>query len=123
LLEHNSLGFNVTDLLGDDLLGHFLQHEELLLNDLDAQRLADNLLLLDDNLGGDLSRKVVRSVEVVKARERGETSPRVKAGVTTVQALSLGVEGGCDGTAGERRDGKQRESDLGEHDCQSKSRW
>jgi len=52
LFEDDGLGLDVTDLLGDDPLGHLLQDEEALLDDLDGLGVTHELgVFLNDGLG------------------------------------------------------------------------
>lgn len=153
----DSLSFDFTDLFSDDsgikkvsdswcgvarkslLSSHLLQNEKFLLDDRDAERLADDYWFLFcfvyGDLGRYLSREVILSVEVIKATQGGETTPVVERGITAswrgnvsicglntsvlrTEALSLGFERSCEGTAGQSGDGEQSECDLGEHGCQ-----
>jgi len=50
LLEDDSLGLNLADLFEDDPLGHLLEDEETLLDDLDGLGVADDALLLNNLL-------------------------------------------------------------------------
>jgi len=70
LFEDDGLGLNLADLLGDDPLGHLLEDKQALLNDLNRLAVADNFLFLYDDSLRDFSREVVRTVEVIKSRER-----------------------------------------------------
>lgn len=79
LSPNDSLGFNVTDGLSDDLLGEFLQNEQTLLNDLDLLNFAaDELRLLHESLLELPSVKVIASVEVVEVIQRLESTPAVE---------------------------------------------
>jgi len=79
LLENDGLGLDLTDLLGDNPLGHFLNNEEALLNDLDALTVADKLrVLLDDDLAPHIASEVVGAVEVVETIERRDAHPVVE---------------------------------------------
>lgn len=77
LLEDDGLGLDFTDLLGDDALGHLLEDEETLLNDLDALGVADDFLLLHD-LDGAFAEVavvvVVGAVEVVETTEGADST-------------------------------------------------
>lgn len=99
LLENDGLGLDLADLLGDNPLGHLLNDEKALLNDLNALAAADKLLvLLDDDLLLDGATEVIRAVEVIEAIERRDAHPVVEgdgramgAGVcTSSQSPDLG---------------------------------
>jgi len=83
LLKDNSLSLNFTNLLSDDLLGHLLEDEETLLDNLDALGVADNFLFVNNNLLGDDTREVVGAVKVVKAVEGRDSTPVVERVVAT----------------------------------------
>jgi hypothetical protein len=99
LLEDNGLGLNLTDLLSDDPvmeknvsgcpekknkknrpLGHLLQNNQALLDDLNALGVADDFSLVFNHSRVEVARvvKVVVAVEFVKVIERAETTPVVK---------------------------------------------
>jgi len=78
LLEDDCLGFHLADLLCDDLFGDLLKHKELLLNNFDADRFADNFLLFNHDLFADLAGEVVNAVKVVKVIQRRITTPIVE---------------------------------------------
>jgi len=70
LLKDDGLSLNLADLLEDDPLGHLLEDEQALLDDLDGLSVADDLGLLFDGLAEvDRAIEVVYSVEVVEATE------------------------------------------------------
>lgn len=76
LLEDNRLSLDFTDLFGDDPLRHLLENNELLLDDFDSLRMADDLmLLLDDHLTRVGAVEVVATVEIVEVIQRRESSP------------------------------------------------
>jgi len=121
LVEDNRLGLNFTNLFSDNLLGHLLEDEETLLDNLDALGVADEFFMLLDNslLGdsGDRAREVVRAVEVIESVERGNAVP-VAEGLfvaTGVQTLNLRVEGGSKDSAGQSSHQDKGSGDLGEH--------
>jgi len=117
LLEDNGLSLDLADLFCYDLSGHFLQHEESLLDNLDADGLANNLfLLLDHDLAADYAREVILAVKVVETVETGDTTPVIERSVATSQALGPGVERCSEDIAGQSRNGKQGKSKFGEHD-------
>lgn len=90
------MGFHLADLLCDDpvydneydesseergrvlLFGDLLKHKELLLNNFDADRFADNFLLFNHDLFADLAGEVVNAVKVVKVIQRRITTPIVE---------------------------------------------
>jgi hypothetical protein len=79
LVEDNSLGFNLANLLSDDSLCHLLENEETLLDDFDAFAVADELILLFDyGLFSNQTGEVVGAVEVIEAVEGGNTTPVVE---------------------------------------------
>jgi hypothetical protein len=97
LMEDDSLGFNFANLLSDDLLGHFLEDEKSLLDNLDALGVTDKfLLLLNDGLfdnSGDRAGEIVGAVEVVESIERRETTPVVEGLMTTsVWEVDISIE-------------------------------
>lgn len=55
-----------------------MEYQKLLLDDLDAERLADNFLLFNYHLFGDLSRKVVLAIKVIEAGKRRNTVPVIE---------------------------------------------
>lgn len=70
LLKDDRLGLNLADLFGDDALGHLLDDEETLLDDLDGLGVADHLGRSVNDLGEvDGAVKVVGAVEVVEVGE------------------------------------------------------
>jgi len=116
-LEDNGLSLNFTDLLGDDPLGHLLENEETLLDDLDALGVTNDFLFLNNNLLGDETREVIGTVEVVEAVERRNSTPVFERVVSTsVQALGLGVERQGEHAASQSSHEDKRSGDLGEHD-------
>lgn len=60
------------------LSGHLLEYQKLLLDNLNAERLADDFLLFDYHLFADLSRKVVLAIEVIETGERRNTTPVIE---------------------------------------------
>lgn len=121
LLKDDGLSLDFADLFADDPLGHLLEHEETLLDDLNGLAMADNfLLLLNDNLLADFTAEVIRAVEVVESGERRDAAPVVeRVGVTRgeldsiVNGLGLGQRGSGDTSD----DGGKSDdlSKLGEH--------
>jgi hypothetical protein len=70
LFKHNRLHLNLADGLGDNLLGHLLQDEETLLDDVNLLGPADEfVLLLDEHLLELVTVPVVDAVEIIKALE------------------------------------------------------
>jgi hypothetical protein len=72
LLEDNGLGLYFADLLTDNAFGHLLEDKKALLDDLNAFRVADNLLLFYDSDRAFTEMavvKIVGAVKVVKATE------------------------------------------------------
>jgi len=92
LFENNGLGLNVTDSLGDDPLGHLLQHDQALLNYLDALCTANKLVFwLDEHLIMTRSIEVINTIEVVEIVERRDTPPVIEgANVTSSQVGAMG---------------------------------
>lgn len=79
LLEENSLCFYLADLLEDEPLGELLDDRQLLLDDVDLVRLAEQLVLLgEEDLLVERSVEVPGTEEVVKFVERLEASPVVQ---------------------------------------------
>lgn len=78
LFEDDGLGLDFADLLGDDPLGHLLEDDELLLDDLNTLCAADKLLLLDDDLVEVGSIKVIHAIEVVEVVQGSKASPVVE---------------------------------------------
>jgi len=84
LVEDDCLGLNFTDRLGDNALGHLLEDDEALLDDLDLLGVAyDVVLRLNHLFEVNGSIKVVPAVEVVKVTKRGVTTPVVERVETT----------------------------------------
>lgn len=85
LLKHDGLSLHFTDLLSDDPLGHLLQDEEALLDDLDGLGVANEFLGLLGNecLGGYSADEVVGSVEVIEVSERRVATPVVEGDIAT----------------------------------------
>jgi len=110
LLENNGLGLDLADLLGDDLLGHLLEDNEALLDDLDALGVAHYVMLGLDVLlivGGV---EVVLAVEVVESVEGLVSTPRAERMLPTTNQ----VHGGCCHKGGERN---ESDGEFGEHFC------
>jgi len=79
LLKDDGLSLDLTDGLGDDLLGHFLEDKETLLNDVNFLNPANKLvLLLYKDLLELVAVPVVNTVEVIKALEGLVASPLVE---------------------------------------------
>jgi len=116
LFEDNCLGLNFADLLEDDPLGHLLEDEETLLDDLDCLSVADNLL---GGLYGlrevDGAVEVVDAVEVIEVIERRETTPVVEGSKTTGSKVAGGRNRCGDGASDVGRGDKESRSELGEH--------
>jgi len=85
LLEYNDLGFDFANLLEDNSLGHFLQHSETLLDNLDANRVAD-FLTLYHGLATSEAVEIIDTVKVVEAVETLDTLPFVERDMTVVTA-------------------------------------
>jgi len=84
LLEDDSLGLDLANLLGDDPLGHLREDEEALLDDFNGFTVADEFLIcLNNSLGLDFANEVLASVEIIKAGERRESTPVIEGDVTT----------------------------------------
>jgi len=79
LLEDDGLSLDFADLFGDDPLGHFLENEEALLDDLNGLAAADHfLLLLYDDLCLDFTAEVIGAIEVVEVREGRDSTPVIE---------------------------------------------
>jgi hypothetical protein len=102
LLEYNDLGFDFTTLLEDNScgnvkrgkectktvflpLGHLLQHSETLLDNLDANRVAD-FLALYHGLATSEAVEIIDTVKAVEAVETLDTLPFIERDVTVVTA-------------------------------------
>jgi len=110
LLEHDGLGFNFADLLGDDPLGHLLKDDKLLLDDFDALRVADDLMFLLDNLFEVRAIEVVCAIEVIKVGQRSVASPVVEgAEVGSDGQFIVGPEGYGSGEDASCQSGKGNE--------------
>lgn len=118
LLEDDGLGLDFADLLGDDALGHFLEDNKTLLDDLDSLGVANNhFLLLNDLVDVDRGVKVVGAVEVVEVVQRLVASPVVERDCVS----ATGYEGRATAVldwSGHHSGNESSEgnSDLGEHD-------
>jgi len=118
LFKDNGLSLDLTDLLGDDSLGHFLEDNQALLDDLDLLGVAHEfVVLLNDYLVVVRTREVVGSIKVIEVIEGGHASPVVErrpisplvdAGVPT-------VHGGCGNAGSQKRDGDERSGEFSEH--------
>lgn len=96
LLENDGLALDFTYGLYDDLLGHLLQDEETLLDDVNGMDLADEFMLgLDKDLLKLVAVPVIDAVEVVKAFEGVVASPVVKDDVLH-GSVDRCVDGGRD---------------------------
>lgn len=116
LLKYHGLGFDFADLLGDDALGHLLKNKEPLLDDLDAFRMADDFLLLDN---GDRTLTEVAVIEVIGAVEVVKTTKGADSVIivermrsTTSNELGGGRSGGGSRTG--RKSGKSDKEDSSE---------
>jgi len=91
LLEDDGLSLDLADLLGDDLLGHLLEHDKPLLDDLDGLRVADKLavLLHDSRLEVVRVGEVVRAIKVVKVAEGTHATPVVE-GLASAGSKGIG---------------------------------
>jgi len=78
LLKDDGLGLDLADLLSDDLLGHLLEDHKALLDDLNLLRVANNVLLLFDDLGKVRVGKVTGAIEVVEVAEGSVAAPVVE---------------------------------------------
>jgi len=89
LLKDDGLGLNCADLLRDNALGHFLENQEALLNDLNGLAVAHELAG-GSNLsrGREGSNEVVDSEEVVESREIGVATPVIE-GDTAVASREI----------------------------------
>ncbi len=84
LLEDDSLSLNLADLLEDDPLGHLLDDEQALLDDLYGLGVANNLCAGLDLLAEvDGAVEVIGTVEVVEVVEGGQATPAVEGDTTT----------------------------------------
>jgi len=84
LLEDDGLSLNLADLLSNDPLGHLLEDNQTLLDDLDSLRAADELLLLlHDYLLEARTIEVIGSVEVIEVVQGVEASPVVEGTVAS----------------------------------------
>jgi len=114
LLEDDGLGLNLTDLLGDDPLGHLLENEETLLDDHNRLAVADNFLLIFDNsLAGERTNKIVRAIEIVETVEGGNSSVVIER-VSTSNELSVRGHRLSGNTCNEGS-GNDNFNELGEH--------
>jgi len=78
LLKDDCLSLDFADLFSDDPLGHLLQDDKALLDDLDLFRVADYLIFMNNSLAEVGTVEVVRAVEVVEVVERSMSAPVVK---------------------------------------------
>jgi len=117
LLEDDGLGLNLADLLEDDPLGHLLEDNETLLDDLDGLGVADDLGLLLYDLGEvDGAVEVVRTIEVIEVIEGREATPVVEGDVVGAgEDLPADGDGFSESASDEGRGDKDSRSELGEH--------
>jgi len=123
LLEDDGLGLDFAYLFRDDLSSHLLQDQKPLLDDIDAERLANDLslglslgyLLGNEDLRADDTREVVDTVEVVEARETGDTTPVVERLVATGQGRGIESSRCSKDITGQGGNGEHSESEFGEH--------
>jgi len=116
LLEDDGLSLDLADLLKDDPLGHLLEDEQALLDDLDSLGVADDVLLFCDNLAEvDGAVEVVYTIEVVEVIEGRETTPVVKGEVADRAEASWGGDWLRDGTSDQGRGNEESGGKLGEH--------
>jgi len=80
LVGDDGLGLDLADLFGDDSLGHLNQDSEALLDELDLNVLADQGVLRGDDLLADGAVEVVLTVEVIEARQGGDSVVVIEAG-------------------------------------------
>jgi len=118
LFKDDSLSLNLADLLGDDSLGHFLEDNQALLDDLDLLSVAHELVvLLNDDLVVVRTGEVVASMKVIEVIEGGHASPVVERG----PIIPLGdtgiptVQGGCSNAGSQKRDSDERSGEFSEH--------
>lgn len=106
LVEDDDLRLNIADLAQEDLFGDLLQDEELLLDLVDADSGADELVLVQEHEFVIAAAKVVGAKEVVEAVQRANTLPVVEGeGVSSRFEFSAVVgamvrHGGCPGLEG-----------------------
>lgn len=74
----DGLDFNLADGLSDDALGEFTEDSQLLLDDVNALVLADDLLLLDFNDLVVEAAEVVDTIEVIEVGKRVKPAPVVE---------------------------------------------
>lgn len=119
LFEDDGLGLDLANLFGDDPLGHLLEDEETLLDDLDLHGVADESLGGIYDLGEmDRAVEVIDTIEVVKVVKGRETTPvveRDRGAVTAREDISADRDwlGNCAGN--ESRGNKEGGSEFGEH--------
>jgi len=118
LFEDDGLCFDFTDGFGDNPLGHLLDDEKALLDDLDLLAVANDLLLGGDNgLAAAGSVEVVDTEEVIKVAHGRDTTPVIEglrsARNQIITAPDSQRSRGDASHGGESRD--EDESDLGEH--------
>jgi len=117
LFNNDGLNLNIADLLGDDAFGDFLQNDELLLDELDVDRLA-----LLRNFGNDRLRvaaavEVVRAVKVIEVRELTNIVPVVeRVAVASRQSLlNLAAERQRRGRSQRQKGEDKKSCGCGEH--------
>jgi len=125
LLEDDDLGFDVTDCLRDNLLGEFSDDSETLLNDLDFLCVADNLMVLYDNLVVATAVEVPGTVEVVEVIKGRKSAPVVEGNIRSVRrrvvtagqifSSRYGVDWGGKGTGGQDSRNDHRFEEHGEY--------
>jgi len=113
LLEDNRLSLDLTDLLGYYPLGHLLENEKTLLDDLDLLGVANDLVVVDDGLRIRRTIKVVVTIEVIEAGHGADTTPVVERGGGPGSQFELGPEG--DGSCKDRRSKDSNDGEFGEH--------
>lgn len=123
LLEDDCLGLDLADLLSDDPLGHLLEDNEALLDDLNLFGVADNVLLLLDHLGGVGVDEVAGAVEVVKVAHGRETTPVVERGARAGGDIPAKTNRLGHGTADEGGDREELDGKFGKHDELCMKEW